>query len=476
MEDFPKNILTNISVYLTKTERVLYAVALTAPSKSWENSDGMRTPSIASQIIISGPYYKQNKLYDEKWVDLELDSDYYSSFPRHHKLNDGDICGILVCTDAIHNLEHLSLPFCTNVIGHGLNLLRGSSVLTDIDLSLVRRNGTTELNNRIRLSERAVLPILSSIIENGTNSLQHLRLPKIWRDIQSITLTNFLYNYNTILNQANIGCDGCTGGICRGTDEQSWFAIEGTRYGLQNFTCFTCTNHYCHECEDEGLKFCVECESKNCPSCGDMFTCKVCNKSRCEECEGSWRCTVCDECICEACFDENAYFCDFCDKLICKDCIPKVECNGCCITFCLKCCEKEDDLFRCTHCGAGCCRECTSMEHCFIADAAVCPDCHPAQHDITDCCWAAFPAELKQLVSTFTFIDLDETKLVLFLKQAVELVFEGSNSKNFDISSYGNNKKREAASHVLAAHYLAEGKVSEAAGMLYIGSMMKEER
>jgi hypothetical protein len=169
MEDFPKSVLSNIAVYLAKTERVLFAVALTAPSISWEreNSDGNKTPSDAGQIIMSSPYYKQNKLYDEKWLDLELDNDYYS-IPRLEKLNDGDICGVLVCTKAAQNLEHLSLPFCTNVVGHGLNLLRGSSILTDIDLSLTRRNGSTSLHNRIRLSERVVLPILSSIIGHAS--------------------------------------------------------------------------------------------------------------------------------------------------------------------------------------------------------------------------------------------------------------------------------------------------------------------
>ena len=117
------------------------------------------------------------------------------------------------------------------------------------------------------------------------------------------------------------------------------------------------------------------------------------------------------------------------------------------------------------------------MEHCFIADEAACPKCHAAQHDITNCCWAVFPTELKQLVSTFTLDDeRNLVKLVEFLKKAGQLLFEGSNSKDFDISSYRNNKKREAASHVLAAHYLVEGKISEAAGMFYIGSLMKEER
>jgi hypothetical protein len=117
------------------------------------------------------------------------------------------------------------------------------------------------------------------------------------------------------------------------------------------------------------------------------------------------------------------------------------------------------------------------MEHCFIVDEAACPECHAGQHDITDCCWTVFPTELKQLVSTFTYDgEKNLVKLVLFLKQAVQLLLEESNDKDFDIASYRKNKRREAASHVLAAHYLAKGNVSEAAGMFYVGYIMKEER
>ena len=40
MEQLPRTVLENIAAYLSKVPRVLFAVALTVPSSSWERCDG----------------------------------------------------------------------------------------------------------------------------------------------------------------------------------------------------------------------------------------------------------------------------------------------------------------------------------------------------------------------------------------------------------------------------------------------------
>eukprot|EP00985_Skeletonema_marinoi_P006094 scaffold2645_cov96-Skeletonema_marinoi.AAC.1 len=53
------------------------------------------------------------------------------------KLSDGDISAVLTCIDAVNRLKTLKLTNCINIIGVGLEPLRGSSIIEQIDLSLV---------------------------------------------------------------------------------------------------------------------------------------------------------------------------------------------------------------------------------------------------------------------------------------------------------------------------------------------------
>eukprot|EP00985_Skeletonema_marinoi_P028517 scaffold25143_cov73-Skeletonema_marinoi.AAC.1 len=53
------------------------------------------------------------------------------------KLSDEDIRGVLLSIDAINNLRSLWLTNCINITGVGLEPLRGSTIIQQIDLSLV---------------------------------------------------------------------------------------------------------------------------------------------------------------------------------------------------------------------------------------------------------------------------------------------------------------------------------------------------
>ena len=84
MEHLPKKILSTIASYADNTSRVILATALTAPSSSWEKN-WKKTPSRASKIVMSAPYYRRcwsiatgdySIRYEEKWERLSMGQSY----------------------------------------------------------------------------------------------------------------------------------------------------------------------------------------------------------------------------------------------------------------------------------------------------------------------------------------------------------------------------------------------------------------
>ncbi|KAL7537536.1 hypothetical protein ACHAXR_007895 [Thalassiosira sp. AJA248-18] len=81
------------------------------------------------------------------------------------------MCGVLACIDAGNHLQTLKLAGCVNITGRGLEPLRGSLVLEQIDLSLVGEHESPHIEPKPLISETEVLSILASIIDEDGNSL-----------------------------------------------------------------------------------------------------------------------------------------------------------------------------------------------------------------------------------------------------------------------------------------------------------------
>jgi hypothetical protein len=94
------------------------------------------------------------------------------------------------------------LAGCVNIIGHGLEPIRGSLVLEQIDLSLI---------GEPLISEDAVLPILESIVAAGGTTLEHVALPRSWHyaDTQKVTFVQFVERYNQVLQSRNAKGSQC---------------------------------------------------------------------------------------------------------------------------------------------------------------------------------------------------------------------------------------------------------------------------
>lgn len=146
ISDLPIGFIVNVSEYLPKPSKAMLAVALSAPSSSWNVNS---IPSNVSKAIVSA---SQWGILDFEDVNKEL----------ANKLTDDDIYAVLKCINAHDVIKRLKLCGCTNIIGHGLNPLRGSVVLEQIDLSLKRKHEKQYDDDESKISQEVVLPILEN--------------------------------------------------------------------------------------------------------------------------------------------------------------------------------------------------------------------------------------------------------------------------------------------------------------------------
>ena len=150
--DLPDGLLVGISRYLAKPSVALFAIAM-ATTNSQEQTQ--TTKAIISAIDWS--------VLDFGDIEKILAS----------KLSDGVIDKILRNIDAVNDLQILKLAGCVNISGIGLNVLRSSVVIKQIDLSLVGKHEVPVIEPDPLLSEDLVIPILDSVI-NGGSSLKQL--------------------------------------------------------------------------------------------------------------------------------------------------------------------------------------------------------------------------------------------------------------------------------------------------------------
>ncbi|KAL9190437.1 hypothetical protein ACHAXT_007648 [Thalassiosira profunda] len=120
--------LAHVVGYLEVPSLALFAVAITAPSRSWpakSNDTPQRRPNELGRAILSANRDSWEVL-DYEQIEKDLAS----------RLTDEDIAASLICIDAFNRLEKLKLAGCVGISGAGLHPLRDSTALVQIDLSL----------------------------------------------------------------------------------------------------------------------------------------------------------------------------------------------------------------------------------------------------------------------------------------------------------------------------------------------------
>ena len=283
LRNLPNEALSHVASYLPRPSMAMFAVAV-------------RTSGQGRAILGSGQFDVLD--FGEIEESLAL------------KLTDEDVKSILICIDANTKLRKLKLAGCINITGAGLDPLRGSIVLEQIDLSLVAEHEIPELDGSQSCEQ--VVRILDGIIERDDNTaLRSIVFPKCWRYEGNTVLNEFMGRCNDMFGRRNIRCTKCDTLVEE--NASPLFLLEGIHCGVQNFTCCSCTKHFCNDCEDENG--------------ADHFEsdCKICEKSYCKGCATMDTCSECYESSCKKCQEKTGLKgmeCEQCSKYYCRPCIP----------------------------------------------------------------------------------------------------------------------------------------------------------
>eukprot|EP00984_Skeletonema_dohrnii_P018365 scaffold8557_cov100-Skeletonema_dohrnii-CCMP3373.AAC.5 len=313
LTDLPSGILAHAASFLTEPSRALFAIALDGNSAVSTNE---RSSAIAGN---------EWSILDFGGIEEELAT----------KLNDDDIEKVLLCIDAVNKVKRLKLTNCVNITGAGLEPLRGSLIIEQIDLSLVGEHQRPHISPEPLISCSHVLPILDSIIEREGCSLMHLQFPQVWRDEPSAEYEfhAFILRYNQMRgNWEEISCLECNQNLPRGSRNE-WIdgdVSDPIFFGTQRHTCYGCMKHYCYSCVTNGVRKldgCHTCKRDYCVDCIEMHRCLPCNGKNCNDCYKD-ECHNCSVKFCSDCVegghvageDKKVHFCDQCSDTCCDDC------------------------------------------------------------------------------------------------------------------------------------------------------------
>lgn len=396
--DLPNEALTKISEYLPDIHVALLAIALTAPSASQRKCNRqLMPPSAASKAIVKSVWEDaHDKISERNWEVFDFVG---VEKKVANNLNDDDVADILVCIDAVNKVKRFLLTGCIGIAGRGMEPLRGSVVLEQIDLSLVKKHENPIKPGRPPLiSEAVVLSILDSIVDADGNSLKHIQLPRKWLffgdemrivDNESL-LHRFLMKFNRLLTSRPFNCSklrSSLGTIHNCSLDSAWREQlvdldEGEEYGLQPFTCYHCLLNFCQDWEPVGVYVepCTLCAKYFCSSCNPTPDCENCLKMICNGCMTFVEC----ECDSKYCAECNAT-CTYCNQSCCRQCSVVCACDK---TKCPACQHKElGGVQSCDRCFGGVyCDDCTLKAVVCKPGGRFCSRCllqykeHPKHH------------------------------------------------------------------------------------------------
>jgi len=294
--DLPIGILTHVSSYLPTPTRALFAVSLTAPSSSWQDTNEQQQLSETSRAIMSP---------SSQWETLDFE-EIEKSLAK--KLNDNDLWAVLTCIK--QTVKRLKLTGCTNITGRGLTPLQFCTVLELIDLSLLKQHEDDIWVSEPRtLSQEVVLPFLGSIISVQGCLLKYIQFPLEWVRSRSGRFASFQNSYIQHLNRLGISCSKCNNAIlARGPRDTPSNSIL--------FCCYNCLKPICVNCEGpRDNTVCDICKKVYCSGSG----CCV-SRERCMQCRG--RKTVCSGCMgqCSSCEARCCNYCLHIEQGMCENC------------------------------------------------------------------------------------------------------------------------------------------------------------
>ena len=246
--------------------------------------------------------------------------------------------------------------------------LRGSMVLEQIDLSLVKQHKNP--NIRPAISEEAVVPILHSIICKQGNRLKQVQMPSKWTLGVSRLLSQFAEDYSRLLQSRPFNCAGCIQpGGCNRTDGVVWVPhVPGDWFGVQLFTCYLCMRNFCGECNDDVCSFlCYLCDKTYCGKYIQTLECGKCEETFCKGCMPLRECELCVDVLFYDCWGN----CDSCNRMV-----QQSRCGGC---------SRETPLYQCENnsCKKSNCATCVAFGNVLACDdcgTKHCVDCRQVKY------------------------------------------------------------------------------------------------
>eukprot|EP00985_Skeletonema_marinoi_P002828 scaffold1170_cov125-Skeletonema_marinoi.AAC.2 len=120
LTDLPSGILAHVASFLADPSKALFA-----------DENSAASPNERSSAIVGSQW----DTLDFGGIEEELAA----------KLNDDDIEKVLLCIDAVNKVKRIKLTNC-HIKGAGLEPLRGSIIIEQIDLSLVGEHQRPKIN------------------------------------------------------------------------------------------------------------------------------------------------------------------------------------------------------------------------------------------------------------------------------------------------------------------------------------------
>ncbi len=403
LTDLPKEALIHVATFLAAPSRALFAASLDGSSSS--SDENISAIFFGNQLVGSdgsvnfreiSAQLAQDHVQKILWEMEDLNQTEIFDFGKIGKeyvvqLSDDGIRTVLLCVDAVNTVKRLKLANCISITGVGLEPLRGSIMIEQIDLSLVGKHQIAEIDPEPSISCEAVLPILVSIISQDECSLMHLQFPKKWQRARGQQFEDFVTRYKQMLtNRGGVRCDYFPfGSECNNAlpphrsewTDTGWVRRQeewiGTDY-CQRYTCYECLKHYCDECVDDYdhsiLRLCKWCGRRHCDNCERIQYCNECEELKCVNCIETTNCDACEELMCKSCY-ENAMQCSqcsdrFCTNNQCTDILFGCFNMDCGQIFCRNCWDGT----RCDDCQRGFCSGC---DFDMRGSTKLCEDCNP---------------------------------------------------------------------------------------------------
>ena len=256
------------------------------------------------------------------------------------KLTDDQLKKLLVKCRAKEVTTILKLTGCVGLTGKGLEPLRGSIVLREIDLRLSNMEG---LESTYVLSLLSSMPPIAPVPASFGNRHLGLSLVKFpvyskavdnWYKRFSYPAGNWLRKHNKAVQlkaiELRTSCGHCKGAICdRWSEDDMWWVMNGS---------------YCEVCKKLTCRgeMAINEKASECPCVGDCFLCMAqscqwndkCKKGSCD----IMQCFACDVDACDDCVDWQ--WCYKCEERFCgrDECSRSIwYCHGCGCTHCSAC-------------------------------------------------------------------------------------------------------------------------------------------